>query len=287
MIEVEFNNHGHKITGKRWGKEGGIPVIALHGWLDNANSFDFIAPLLPELDLLVLEFAGHGGSDHRPRHTPYLGLLYIQDIIAVVDQLNWQTFGLLAHSMGAELSTLMLGLYPDRIERMLGLDGFAASTTPAQWLLDTRKSLDENINRQASGMRRFDSAQEMAAKVAESTGQTQASAEALVARGAQLIDGGYSWRSDARVRWSDALSLTDEMVEHIVAAYPGQILIAGASDGSSWYKETIERLSGKYTNLQYCILPGSHHLHMDDDTTELVVTIRQFFDIEQQQLIAS
>jgi len=287
MIEVTFNIHGQKITGKRWGKEGGIPVIALHGWLDNANSFDFIAPELPELDLLVLEFAGHGGSDHRPRHTPYLGLLYIQDIIAVADQLNWQRFGLLAHSMGAELSTHMLGLYPDRVERMFGVDGFAASTTPAKWLEDTRKSLDENINRQAGAMRQFASAEDMAAKVADSTGQTQASAEALVARGAELVGGAYSWRSDARVRWSDALSLPDEIVEHIVASYPGQIMIAGASDGSNWYKPTIERLEGKYDNLHYIIFPGSHHLHMDDDTSKLVAAIREFFELEQQQLIAS
>lgn len=277
---VEFEIHGHKITGKRWGKKGGIPVIALHGWLDNANSFDFIAPLLPELDLVVIEFAGHGLSDHRPRLTPYLGSLYIQEIIGVADQLNWPRFSLLAHSMGAELSTHIIGLYADRVERFLALDGFAASASPATWLQDMRKSLDENLHREPSQMRVFASREEMAARVADATGQTLASAKSLVARGAKEQDGGVVWRSDPRVRWSDALSLSHEVIEHIVTAFTGQILVIAAADGNDWYKPTMERLKGISANLRYITLAGSHHLHMDDDTAPLVAVIREFFEID-------
>lgn len=278
--EVEFNIHGQKITGKRWGNEGGVKVIALHGWLDNANSFDMVAPLLPEMDLLVLEFSGHGLSDHRPRHTPYFGALYIQEVIGVADQLNWQNFSLLAHSMGAELSTHIIGLYPDRVERFLGLDGFAASTTLEKWLKDTQKSIDENLNRQSGALRLFSSREEVAVRVSESTGQTLASARLLVERGTKEVEGGFCWRSDPRVRWSDALSLTDEMIEHIVASYQGEVLIVGASNGSDWYKPTIERLEGRFDNFKYITLNGSHHIHMDADITDLINVVRDFFQLE-------
>ena len=49
-----------------FGPEDGLPVIALHGWLDNANSFARLAPKLEGLRIVALDFAGHGHSDHRP-----------------------------------------------------------------------------------------------------------------------------------------------------------------------------------------------------------------------------
>ncbi len=108
--EVEFDIQGRKLAGKRWGREGNTPIMALHGWLDNANSFDLIAPALSDFDVFALDFAGHGNSDHRPAHTPYLGTLDAQDIIAAANQLQWEHFSLLAHSMGAEVSAHMIGM---------------------------------------------------------------------------------------------------------------------------------------------------------------------------------
>ena len=45
---------------KVWGPEDGLPILALHGWQDNAGSFDTIAPLLPlNTRLVCLEFCGN------------------------------------------------------------------------------------------------------------------------------------------------------------------------------------------------------------------------------------
>ena len=40
--------YGH-IAGKAWGDPSGKPLLALHGWLDNAGTHDHLVPLLSEV----------------------------------------------------------------------------------------------------------------------------------------------------------------------------------------------------------------------------------------------
>ena len=276
--EVEINFQGRKLTGKRWGQEGKPPVLALHGWLDNANSFDLIAPALSDLDIFALDFAGHGNSDHRPLHTPYIAALDVQDVIAVANQLQWEHFGLLAHSMGAEVSAHIIGLYPDRVERLFAIDGYADTVSNEKWLKLHRDSIDENLTRKAGSLRVFPDQEEMAQGVAKATGQTVASARILVERGSKRVNGGFSWRSDPRVRWSDALGITAEQMDHNVASFNGEILVVGANGGFKWYWPGMERLVSRFENFEFITIDGSHHLHMDADTTRLVQLIRNFFN---------
>ena len=105
MQAIEFEVFDRRMAGKRWGQPTGQPTIALHGWLDNANTFDRLAPMLPELDMVALDFAGHGESDHRPPGVHYHPITDIQDVLAVADQLGWRTFNLIGHSMGAAIQS--------------------------------------------------------------------------------------------------------------------------------------------------------------------------------------
>ena len=60
MIDYEIPLGEHAICGKLWGPVEGLPTIALHGYLDNANSFDRLAPLLTRRRIFAMDFAGHG-----------------------------------------------------------------------------------------------------------------------------------------------------------------------------------------------------------------------------------
>ncbi len=58
---------GHiELAAHLFGPEDGLPVIALHGWLDNANSFARLAPQLKGLRIVAQDLAGHGSAEHRP-----------------------------------------------------------------------------------------------------------------------------------------------------------------------------------------------------------------------------
>ena len=48
--EIAFKVPWGVITGKAWGPDDGKPFLGLHGWIDNANTFDrytFNIPSLP------------------------------------------------------------------------------------------------------------------------------------------------------------------------------------------------------------------------------------------------
>jgi pimeloyl-ACP methyl ester carboxylesterase len=69
--EIRLSLPHIELAAHLFGPQDGIPVIALHGWLDNANSFARLAPKLEGLRILALDMAGHGHSDHRPPGSAY------------------------------------------------------------------------------------------------------------------------------------------------------------------------------------------------------------------------
>ena len=81
-----------KIAAREWGPADGPPVLALHGWLDNAVSFDRLAPLLPDFHIVALDLAGHGRSQHRHPEVVFHFIDWAPEVIATADVLGWSTF---------------------------------------------------------------------------------------------------------------------------------------------------------------------------------------------------
>jgi len=62
-----FQIDDRSIEGLVWGDPNSPIIIALHGWLDNAESFYKIAPLLAHYQVVSIDLAGHGRSGWRGR----------------------------------------------------------------------------------------------------------------------------------------------------------------------------------------------------------------------------
>ena len=56
---VELSTRVGMLRGLRWGRPGNTPILALHGWLDNAASFSRLAPLLLDVDVVAIDLPGH------------------------------------------------------------------------------------------------------------------------------------------------------------------------------------------------------------------------------------
>lgn len=96
---------GH-VCGKWYGDRDVQPVLGLHGWQDNAGTFDRLMPLLPKnIAVFNIDLPGHGRSSHFPigKHY-YLFWDYVCVVRQIVKHFGWHNIKLLGHSMGAGVS---------------------------------------------------------------------------------------------------------------------------------------------------------------------------------------
>lgn len=121
----EFNIQvpwGH-IACKWWGSKSIQPIICLHGWQDNAATFDRLIPCLPtHLSYLVVEFPGHGLSSPIPHGMIYSYATFLYVLLFVIKKFNWKRVSLLGHSLGAMVSYTFASTFPDRCEMVISVD---------------------------------------------------------------------------------------------------------------------------------------------------------------------
>ena len=252
-----------------FGPQDGLPVIALHGWLDNANSFARLAPKLSGLRIVAVDFAGHGHSDHRPRGAGYALADYAFDVLCVAEQLGWKRFALLGHSLGAIVSVIIAGSFPERVTRLALIDGIVLRSGPD---IDAAENMSKALEAQlAHGHKRksvhptLDRAIE--ARMKGMVAVSREAAELLAQRGLMPVPGGYSWRSDSRLTLPSPLRLTDAQAMSFVRRVTCPTMLVVAEEGMLVnHPELLDRLPFTLERLA-----GGHHLHLNDEAGATLV----------------
>ncbi len=273
--ELRFDIGGRTIAGKRF-RGGNVPAIALHGWLDNANSFDAFAQAMVELDLFAMDFAGHGRSDPRQPDVGYWGWLDAQDVIAVADRLGWQRFVIVAHSMGAEYSTQLVGIYPQRVTAQICIDGWVEATSIDTVLDGIRENLDTCLTTSDGALRGYASLDAMAQRLEQAKGIEFAAARALVERGHRVTDAGYVWSTEPRIRRTHTQRQSDDVVVALAKRTTAPTLMITARGGEDWFQHSLELVRPVLADFEEVCFDGPHHLHMSAALPELVDEIRRF-----------
>ncbi len=275
VVDVSFELPNYRLSGKHYiaGNDDRAPrVIAIHGWLDNCGSFFRLAPLLKGCDVLALDLAGNGFSDHRGVDAEYTFWADVADVIMVADQLGWQEFHLVGHSRGAGVSTMLAGTFAERVQSVNLIDGgipmIAPSTEAPQQL---RKSIEQRLAFNNRPSRIYPSKQ-LAAEVrgGQMWPLSEAASMALVEQGMQSVEGGWQWQSDRRLNLASQARLSFNQVKAYVDAIDVPIKMIAASDGIfSRFPELRQTLE---TGSAFDIVEfaGTHHLHMEAESVDKV-----------------
>jgi pimeloyl-ACP methyl ester carboxylesterase len=277
--ELTFDVNGLRLTAKAWGDPAGTPTLALHGWLDNANTFDRLAPLLPELDFVAPDFAGHGFSSHRPAGVHYTSFADAQDALAIANDLGWERFNVIGHSMGAGVATELAGLFPERILRAVMIDGFAHHEgDAAQSLLGNRNAIEQMLAQHKTPPVYAD-LDAMVRRVTQATDQSWDAAATLVARGHRLVRGGYTWRTDPRIRFSTPQRMDDAQLDALMERSTAPALLIVANQGDRWYRPGIERRAARHPALHVEYIDGPHHVHLEN-APAIAQLVREFLSLD-------
>ena len=279
--ELEFDLGEICLRGKIYGKENSNPLIALHGWLDNCGSFDFIVPHLLEQDycVLTLDLAGHGKSDYRNTIGAYNIWQDIPELVLVADMLKWQEFSLLGHSRGAMVAMLFSACCPHRVKNLGLIDGVFPQSSQESAVVVQLKSSLSGMFTVRDKKRNYYSSFEDAVKARENgfTALCHADALVLAGRGVAEENGKFYWSSDPKLSIPSELKFTQNQIHEFISSLAVNPVLIMAEEGLVKEYPELRDWVKKYPDFQTHFLPGDHHLHMSRQGKEVAdILIKSF-----------
>ncbi|MFE2879651.1 alpha/beta fold hydrolase [Streptomyces roseus] len=106
---------------------GPVRVIVLHDWFGTcANWGSALDYLDPEgFSYVFLDYRGYG--DRRDVTGRYTLPEIADDVLALADEIGWDTFSLMGHSMGGKAIQQVLVRAPERVEKLIGINPVPAA----------------------------------------------------------------------------------------------------------------------------------------------------------------
>ena len=290
----------HRYHVLQWGEPqaGQAPLVLVHGWMDVAASWQFMVDALAgDRWIIAPDWRGFGQS-HRmdeldPAAPSHVDCYWFPDYMADLDVLldHWagdQPVDLVGHSMGGNVAMMYSGVRPQRIRRLVNLEGFGlAATRPAQAPGRYAKWMDEvkALRQGEKTLKDYDSAEGVARRLMKTNPRLAVDKAEWLAR---------QWAApDANGRWAiqghPAHKITNAnlyQVEEALAIYrsiTAPVLSVTASDDSlsQWWKgqftlaEYLERLTHVQDVRSDVIHDAGHMLHHDQPAA-LAMLIERF-----------
>jgi pimeloyl-ACP methyl ester carboxylesterase len=265
-MDITIPTLGYEIAAQRWGDPEGIPVLAMHGWLDNSASFAPMAPHIKGIDLVAVDSPGCGRSSHGPpgRIIHLVDEMFV--MFEVARELGWDKFHVLGHSRGGLLAVRMAAAAPDSISSLVLLDSLGGlSNAPEDNVIHMRKSLKRYLAYQKRVPSVFPSIEVAAVARQHDSQLSIESARLLAERATRKVEGGIEWIFDRRLlHYTSPMYHVEEQIQALIAAVQAPTCLVIASEGwgphDAFHCNRIEKLRDKKQHE----VPGGHHVHMEN-----------------------
>src|SRR5450830_585382 len=266
-----------------------IPLVMVHGWMDVAASYQFVVDALSHDHYVIApDWRGYGqtpsgGADNFWFPDYLADLDFLLDHYAPGAQVN-----LVGHSMGGNVAMLYAGVRPERIRRLVNLEGFGMpATTPdeapgryAKWMDELKK-----LHRGEMDLKTYDAISGVARRLMRTNPRLGADKANWLAQhwARQDAQGKWAILGDPAHKVSHAQLYRLEEVQAIYARISMPVLMVEASSDSmgQWWKgkftlaEHHERLQ-VVPQLEIVRVEDAGHMLHHDQPERLAELIERF-----------
>jgi pimeloyl-ACP methyl ester carboxylesterase len=187
-----------------WGNPEAPPLILQHGGRDHCRSWDWVAQeLAHDWHVVAPDLRGHGDSAWAPDGS-YETNSFVYDFAQLIETLGFDEVTIVAHSLGGNVATRFTGLYPDKVRKLVNIEGLGPSPQIRaeheaegyanrfrDWIAGKRKAAGRSPRRYPTLEAAFARMKE------ENSFLTDAQARHLTVHGASRNeDGTWSWKFD-------------------------------------------------------------------------------------------
>jgi pimeloyl-ACP methyl ester carboxylesterase len=228
------------------------PLVMVHGWMDVAASYQFVVDALRQDHYVIApDWRGYGKTTGAPTDN-YWFPDYLADLDFLLDHYAPnQPVNLVGHSMGGNVVMFYGGVRPERVRRLVNLEGFGMPATKpshapgryATWMDELKK-----LHRGEMDLKAYESADGVARRLMKTNPRLGQDKADWLARhwAAENADGQWAIQGDPAHKLTNAQLYR---VEEVMALYQGltmPVLAVEASDNSldMWWR-------GKYTLAEY------------------------------------
>uniref|UniRef100_A0A8C2N657 Serine hydrolase like 2 n=1 Tax=Capra hircus TaxID=9925 RepID=A0A8C2N657_CAPHI len=248
---------GH-IAARAWGSHQAAPVLCLHGWLDNANSFDRLIPLLPkDFYYVAVDFGGHGAQGLRGRG----------QVGEAGPTLTWLHFSC---------------IFPEMVDKLVLLDSspLALDTNEIDNLLTCKRRAIEHVLQVEASRKPAQavSPEEMLQGFLKNNSHVgEACGKHLLQRGTTQVATGKGLAVQGLCLWPEHCFdfVSRELFVHYIKNLQAQVLLIKATEGyyairreNDGNREPMMFVSSSLKSVlkerfQYVEVPGNHYIHMN------------------------
>ncbi|WP_296490359.1 alpha/beta hydrolase [Rhodoferax sp.] len=276
---------------RRWGHPaaGKTPLVLLHGWMDVAASFQFVVDALAGQHFIIAPDWRGFGLTRSGGADAFWFPDYLADLDALLDHYApGQGVDLVGHSMGGNVAMIYAGVRPERVRRLVNLEGFGMPATRpehapgryAQWMDEVRR-----LRGGALHLKTYDSREAVARRLMKTNARLGADKAHWLAGhwAAELTPGQWSILGEAAHKVTSAQLYRVDEVLAIFRNIKAPTLMVEAEDDSMahWWKgkfthaEHRERMNS-VANLEIVQVPDCGHMLHHDQPQAVAALIEGF-----------
>ncbi len=185
-------------------------------------------------------------------------------MLAAVDALQLGRCSLLGHSLGAGIAALVAAAAPERIERLLLIEGLGPLGDDGSRTLQRFRDALAPRGDNGKPLRLFRDIEQAIGARSLASGLPAAQARPIVERGLVETDGGWRWRSDPRLTRPSPMRLAESQMHAMLRGIGAPTALLLAQPATPYLPSApMQARADCVAHITVSHMAGRHHLHLE------------------------